>query len=92
MLDKFLSDSYAAETLFLTKDRVQKTKTALIEIANHVGNLAGRKNLIWVSGSFPIIVGLDNIMVAQTTTPPLLTKTLKERPVLLTMQTWQFIP
>jgi VWFA-related protein len=63
MLDKFLSDSYAAETLFLTKDRVQKTKTALIEIANHVGNLAGRKNLIWVSGSFPIIVGLDNIMV-----------------------------
>jgi VWFA-related protein len=63
MLDNFLSDSYQAETLFLTKDRVQKTKTALIEIANHVGNLPGRKNLIWVSGSFPIIVGLDNIMV-----------------------------
>jgi VWFA-related protein len=62
MLDEFLNSSYQAESTFYIKDRVRKTMAALTEIAAHVGTLPGRKNLIWVSGSFPTIVGFENIM------------------------------
>jgi VWFA-related protein len=40
-----------------TKDRVRLTVAALIAIAHHVGALGGRKNLVWVSGSFPFDLG-----------------------------------
>jgi VWFA-related protein len=40
-----------------TKDRVRLTVAALIAIAHHVGALSGRKNLVWVSGSFPFDLG-----------------------------------
>lgn len=40
-----------------TKDRVRLTVAALIAIAHHVGTLKGRKNLVWVSGSFPFDLG-----------------------------------
>lgn len=40
-----------------TKDRVRLTVAALIAIAHHVGALNGRKNLVWVSGSFPFDLG-----------------------------------
>jgi VWFA-related protein len=62
MLEEFINSSYQAESTFYMKDRVQKTMAALTEIAAHVGTLPGRKNLIWVSGSFPILVGFDNII------------------------------
>jgi VWFA-related protein len=42
-----------------TKDRVGLTVAALIAIAHHVGPLRGRKNLVWVSGSFPFSLGQD---------------------------------
>lgn len=35
-------------------DRAFRTVRALITIANHLEPLPGRKNLIWVSGSFPV--------------------------------------
>jgi VWFA-related protein len=38
------------------QDIVQITVEALREIANHVGALPGRKNLIWLSGSFPFSI------------------------------------
>jgi VWFA-related protein len=41
------------------KDRVGLTVAALIAIAHHVGSLKGRKNLVWVSGSFPFSLGQD---------------------------------
>jgi len=40
-----------------TKDRVRLTVAALIAIAHHVGEWKGRKNLVWVSGSFPFDLG-----------------------------------
>jgi len=40
-------------------DRVQRTLEALIAIANYLAHFPGRKNLIWVSSSFPISIGFD---------------------------------
>jgi VWFA-related protein len=43
---------------FYMNARVEKTATALKVIADHIGGLPGRKNLVWVSASFPIdIIG-----------------------------------
>ena len=41
---------------FVVKSRVESTKDALIAIARHVAKVPGRKNLIWISGSFPLII------------------------------------
>jgi len=42
-----------------TKNRVRLTTAALIAIAHHLGSLAGRKNLVWVSGAFPFSLGQE---------------------------------
>ena len=42
-----------------TKNRVRLTVAALIAIAHHVGSLKGRKNLVWVSGTFPFSLGYE---------------------------------
>jgi VWFA-related protein len=39
------------------KNRVQITAAEMEAIANHVAGIAGRKNLVWVSGSFPASIG-----------------------------------
>ena len=39
-------------------ERVQITAQALEAVANHVAGIPGRKNLIWVSGSFPVSIAL----------------------------------
>jgi VWFA-related protein len=44
---------------FYTINRAQQTLKALEAIANHLSRIPGRKNLIWVSGSFPFSIGLD---------------------------------
>jgi len=58
--DEFLNNAFEQEADFYVRDRVDKTVDALIDIAHHVGTLPGRKNLVWVSGSFPFSVGFDN--------------------------------
>jgi VWFA-related protein len=40
-------------------ERVRFTVAALVAIANHIGSIKGRKNLVWVSGSFPFSLGYD---------------------------------
>jgi VWFA-related protein len=35
-------------------DRAEKTSAAIEAIANHLASIPGRKNLIWVSGSYPL--------------------------------------
>jgi VWFA-related protein len=50
---------------FYTINRVQTTLVAMEAIARHVAQLPGRKNLIWISGSFPISIGLDEPFQAQ---------------------------
>lgn len=44
-----------------TLNRVGTTAGALEAIANHVTTLPGRKNLIWVSGGFPIQIGMSKL-------------------------------
>lgn len=43
------------------RDRAYRTVRALIAIAQHLERLPGRKNLIWVSGSFPIWIGDNSV-------------------------------
>jgi VWFA-related protein len=50
-----------AERSFYTSDRVFATLRALEFIANHMARQSGRKNLIWVSGGFPLDIGFDSI-------------------------------
>ena len=57
----FLNNAYEREANFFTESRVHQTIEALTAIANHVGTLPGRKNLIWVSATFPFTVGYDNL-------------------------------
>jgi VWFA-related protein len=49
---------------FYMDDRVEQTALAIKTIADHLKGLPGRKNLIWVSGSFPI-----QILTAEGPTP-----------------------
>jgi len=42
---------------YFSDDRMQRTLDALIAIANYLGQFPGRKNLIWVSSSFPVSIG-----------------------------------
>jgi len=49
---------------FLTHNRVEDTAAAIQYIANHLAGLPGRKNLVWVSASFPYSIGLDANMGA----------------------------
>ena len=42
-----------------TVNRVVRTTDALEAIATHVASLPGRKSLVWVSGSFPLLMGYD---------------------------------
>ncbi len=39
--------------------RAFRTVRTLVAIANHLQRLPGRKNLLWVAGSFPLYVGID---------------------------------
>jgi hypothetical protein len=41
-------------------NRVLTTARALEAIAQHVAHVPGRKNLIWITGSFPISIGQYN--------------------------------
>jgi VWFA-related protein len=52
--------SNARAAQFYMNDRVERTALAVKVIADHISGLPGRKNLVWVSGSFPIdIIGGD---------------------------------
>jgi VWFA-related protein len=59
-LDQFLDDSNQRVADFANIDRALRTLQALEAIAGHIGGLPGRKNLIWISGGFPLMVGFDD--------------------------------
>jgi VWFA-related protein len=44
-----------------TLNRVGTTAAALEIIATHVANISGRKSLVWVSGGFPIQIGMAKL-------------------------------
>jgi VWFA-related protein len=56
-LDAFLDRSNDAIANFYQARRVETTLSALEAIARHLAGMPGRKNLIWLSGGFPVIVG-----------------------------------
>lgn len=58
-LDEFLTAANQRVADFYTINRVEMTAGAIEGIANHLAGLPGRKNLVWVSGSFPFSIGLD---------------------------------
>jgi len=55
----FMANAFQHEANFYMQNRVHQTVEALTAIANHVGTLPGRKNLIWVSAAFPFSLGFD---------------------------------
>ncbi len=50
----WLTAELERESVFDQKNKVEGTTDTFIEIARHLARLPGRKNLVWVSGSFPI--------------------------------------
>jgi VWFA-related protein len=53
-----------------TLNRIGTTAAALEIIAAHVANISGRKSLIWVSGGFPIQIGMPKLGIPQTQRQP----------------------
>ncbi|HUL15472.1 MAG TPA: VWA domain-containing protein [Terriglobales bacterium] len=51
-----------------TLDRAEATSAAIQAIANHVASIPGRKNLIWVTGGFPLEIISEIIAPDRTTT------------------------
>jgi VWFA-related protein len=56
-LDTVLNEVNAVIADLAIVDRVNTTVAAMEAIAQHVGHFPGRKNLIWVTGSFPFSIG-----------------------------------
>ena len=56
--DGWISDGYTAYRATLTSEAIEA-------IANHVARIPGRKNLVWVSGSFPIAIGIGEDKLPQ---------------------------
>jgi VWFA-related protein len=59
MFTDLLSRTFAQIQDFYTIDRAKTTLVAMEAIGNHLMRLPGRKNLVWISGSFPFTLGLD---------------------------------
>jgi VWFA-related protein len=69
-MDAILTESDGMIADFNIENRVRNTTAAMEAIANHLARVPGRKNLIWISGSFPFAIGLnspDNNPSDQTT-------------------------
>ncbi|MBI3680320.1 MAG: VWA domain-containing protein, partial [Acidobacteria bacterium] len=65
-IDEFLEESNRRITDYYTINRVKTTLAAMEGIAYHVARLPGRKNLIWISGSFPAWIGMDEPPMSAT--------------------------
>ncbi len=56
-MDAFLDDANTTMSNFFTRNRVINTCTSFKTLADHLAGLPGRKNVVWVSGGFPIAFG-----------------------------------
>jgi VWFA-related protein len=54
--DQMIANALDELTTFAVKNRVETTKQAMIVIARHLAHVPGRKNLIWISASFPLLI------------------------------------
>ena len=62
-----LADMNQIEADFFTGNRVLQTLSSLEAIAQHLAGVPGRKNLIWLSGGFPLTIGFDEVPVIGST-------------------------
>lgn len=59
-MDRWLREADQTSADFQTVNRVQRTLAAVEAIANHVTRIPGRKNLIWISGEFPLVMEMES--------------------------------
>jgi len=64
-LRDFLNAADGKFSDFANINRAETTTGAIEAIANHVARIPGRKNLVWVSASFPISIGFDGETLSQ---------------------------
>jgi VWFA-related protein len=58
-LDEFVREANQRMADFYTVNRVRATTSAFEALAAHLARFPGRKNVIWVSASFPLNIGYD---------------------------------
>jgi VWFA-related protein len=68
-LDDWLTTANERMSDFFTRNRVNITVGAMKGIARHLARIPGRKNLVWVSSSFPISIGLERERSASNMSP-----------------------
>ena len=59
-IDAILREMDAAFADRVQANRIRRTYEALTAIADHVAQAPGRKNLVWLSGAFPLSMGSDD--------------------------------
>ena len=62
-MDAFLDEATQRIADFQVNDRVTRTLGAIQAIAEHVAAIPGRKNLVWISGGFPLTMGMDQMSI-----------------------------
>ncbi len=62
-----LADANQREADFFAGGRVVNTLATLEAIGQHLSSVPGRKNLIWLSGGFPLTIGMDEIPAVGST-------------------------
>jgi len=59
-LDANIDGSNAIVSNFFTRNRIVNTCESFKALAEHLGGIPGRKNLVWLTGSVPISIGFGD--------------------------------